>query len=360
MVATPEGGVRMPFVRMTLRQMAQFGLGDPWREEPDGAIERAPRGVPLARCRTPWSPTRRAASYFAALPLVAGGSLRLDGLRPAAREPPGRRPVPRRPGPVRGGRRGRRRRDHGLVRARAAARARRRPGLLRDSRTRSSRSRRSRRSSTGRRGSSGSATREGRRRTASPGWRQSSGASARASSRRRTRSRSARPRCAPGSTVADPRGPPVRDELRGPWLPRPARRRRGPGFPSPTPPAARRPSRGFLTCSTRSAENPRGPDHPMPGNPFIIVAIDGGAASGKSSTSRDAERALQPAPLGHRLLLPRRDGGDAAPRRVPGRHRVGQGRARADLRLGTRIVGRSAEIEISGQAARRRDPQPAR
>jgi 3-phosphoshikimate 1-carboxyvinyltransferase len=80
-VAKPEGGVRMPFVRMTLRQMAQFGLRDSWHEEPDGAIEVRP-----AAYRSPGSyavePDATAASYFAALPVVAGGSLSLDGLRP--------------------------------------------------------------------------------------------------------------------------------------------------------------------------------------------------------------------------------------------------------------------------------------
>jgi len=77
--ATPAGGVRMPFVRMTTRQMAQFGIAD---GEKDGAIEVLP-----ARYRSPGEyavePDATSASYFAALPLVAGGSLRLDELRPA-------------------------------------------------------------------------------------------------------------------------------------------------------------------------------------------------------------------------------------------------------------------------------------
>ena len=148
---------------------------------PDGAVRpratrargrgRGDRAWPRARTARPASyavePDATAASYFAALPLVAGGSLAARRAEAGRRQPPGRRPVPRRPGPVRGGRRGRRRRDHGLVRARRPRRAASRrisPG----SRTRSSRLRRSRRFSTGRRGSSGSATREGRRRTASP------------------------------------------------------------------------------------------------------------------------------------------------------------------------------------------------
>jgi 3-phosphoshikimate 1-carboxyvinyltransferase len=82
-VASPVGGVRMPFVRMTLRQMAQFGLGDSSREGADGSIAVRPSAY-----RSPMAyavePDATAASYFAALPLVAGGSLRLGGLRPEA------------------------------------------------------------------------------------------------------------------------------------------------------------------------------------------------------------------------------------------------------------------------------------
>ena len=82
-VARPEGAVRMPFVRMTLRQMAQFGLGDSLREEPGGAVELRP-----AAYRSPGvyavEPDASSASYFAALTVVAGGSLRIDGLRPEA------------------------------------------------------------------------------------------------------------------------------------------------------------------------------------------------------------------------------------------------------------------------------------
>jgi len=79
-VATPVGGVRRPFVRMTTGQMALFGVAA--REGPDGAIEVAP-----GKYRSPGEyavePDATAASYFAALPLVAGGSLELDGLLPA-------------------------------------------------------------------------------------------------------------------------------------------------------------------------------------------------------------------------------------------------------------------------------------
>jgi len=81
-VATPDGGVRMPFVRMTLRQMAQFGLGDPGSEGADGSIEVRPAAYRSPRTYAV-EPDATAASYFAALPLVAGGSLRLEGLRQA-------------------------------------------------------------------------------------------------------------------------------------------------------------------------------------------------------------------------------------------------------------------------------------
>jgi 3-phosphoshikimate 1-carboxyvinyltransferase len=82
-VLAPEGGVRMAFVRMTLRQMAQFGLGDSVREDADGTIAVAP-GAYSSPAAYAVEPDATAASYFAALPLVAGGTLGLDGLRPAA------------------------------------------------------------------------------------------------------------------------------------------------------------------------------------------------------------------------------------------------------------------------------------
>jgi 3-phosphoshikimate 1-carboxyvinyltransferase len=81
-VATPVGGVREPFVRMTIRQMAQFGVPDLSSEGAEATI-----GVSPAAYSSPGEyavePDATAASYFAALTLVAGGSLRLDGLRPA-------------------------------------------------------------------------------------------------------------------------------------------------------------------------------------------------------------------------------------------------------------------------------------
>jgi 3-phosphoshikimate 1-carboxyvinyltransferase len=80
--ATPTGGLRTPFVRMTTRQMEQFGV----RAEaprPDGTIEIAPGGYHSPGTYAVEADAS-AASYFAALPLVAGGALRLEGLRPAA------------------------------------------------------------------------------------------------------------------------------------------------------------------------------------------------------------------------------------------------------------------------------------
>ncbi len=83
-VATPVGGLRMPFVRMTLLQMAQFGVAGVSGDEAAGSIAVDPAGY-----RSPGDyavePDATAASYFAALALVAGGSLRLDGLARADR-----------------------------------------------------------------------------------------------------------------------------------------------------------------------------------------------------------------------------------------------------------------------------------
>jgi 3-phosphoshikimate 1-carboxyvinyltransferase len=81
-VATPVGGVRKPFVRMTLRQMAQFGVGSPDGVDVGDSI-RVGQGAYRSPGEYPVEPDATAASYFAALPVVAGGSIRLDGLRPA-------------------------------------------------------------------------------------------------------------------------------------------------------------------------------------------------------------------------------------------------------------------------------------
>jgi cytidylate kinase len=86
----------------------------------------------------------------------------------------------------------------------------------------------------------------------------------------------------------------------------------------------------------------------MPGNPFIIVAIDGGAASGKSSTSRA---------LSERFNLLHCDTGsyyravtaEMLRRRASPDDAESVKAALSDLRLGTRIEGRSAQIEISGR-----------
>jgi len=77
----PVGGVRMPFVQMTLRQMGQFGL-------PGAAAGNCSLTVEPGSYRSPGTyavePDASAASYFAALPLAVGGSVTLPGLRPAA------------------------------------------------------------------------------------------------------------------------------------------------------------------------------------------------------------------------------------------------------------------------------------
>jgi cytidylate kinase len=86
----------------------------------------------------------------------------------------------------------------------------------------------------------------------------------------------------------------------------------------------------------------------MSANPFIIVAIDGGAASGKSSTSRM---------LGERFNLLHSDTGSyyravtaEMLRRGASPDNVESVKAAlAELRLGTRIQGGSAEIEVSGR-----------
>ena len=80
------GGVRWPFVAMTLRQMAQFG-------QPTAALAAAPAAefdVPwghafAAPAAYPIEPDATAASYFLALPLATGGAVRVTGL-PAAGE----------------------------------------------------------------------------------------------------------------------------------------------------------------------------------------------------------------------------------------------------------------------------------
>jgi 3-phosphoshikimate 1-carboxyvinyltransferase len=81
-IATPIGGVRRPFVHMTMRQMAQFGVAIPDTADLGDSI-RIRQGAYHSPGEYAVEPDATAASYFAALPLVAGGSIRLDGLKPA-------------------------------------------------------------------------------------------------------------------------------------------------------------------------------------------------------------------------------------------------------------------------------------
>jgi 3-phosphoshikimate 1-carboxyvinyltransferase len=82
-VVRPSQGVRMPFIRMTLRQMGQFGLPASGAEG-NSAIEIQPASYASPSVYAV-EPDATTASYFAALPLVCGGSLRIDGLVPAGR-----------------------------------------------------------------------------------------------------------------------------------------------------------------------------------------------------------------------------------------------------------------------------------
>src|ERR1700690_2849230 len=115
-----------------------------------------------------------------------------------------------------------------------------------------------------------------------------------------------------------------------------------------TRPAAPRRFRSSSTCWRMSAGNPRKPDPAMPAKPFIIVAIDGGAASGKSSTA---------SALSRRFNLLHADTGSyyravtsEMLRRGASPGDMGSVKAAlADLRLGTRITGRLAQIEIAGR-----------
>jgi cytidylate kinase len=87
----------------------------------------------------------------------------------------------------------------------------------------------------------------------------------------------------------------------------------------------------------------------MTGKPFFIVAIDGGAASGKSSSARA---------LGERFDLLHADTGsyyravtaELLRLGVPSAHPDEVRSAMAALRLGTRVSGRNAEIEIGGKS----------
>lgn len=76
-----RGGVRWPFVQMTTRLMQDFGQPAVVRLADDRFRVPAGHGYLQADGVYPIEPDATAASYFLALPLVAGGSLTLPGLR---------------------------------------------------------------------------------------------------------------------------------------------------------------------------------------------------------------------------------------------------------------------------------------
>jgi cytidylate kinase len=88
----------------------------------------------------------------------------------------------------------------------------------------------------------------------------------------------------------------------------------------------------------------------MASSPFIIVAIDGGAASGKSSSSRT---------LSERFHLLHVDTGsfyravtaELLRRGIPAGDLPAVHRALAEITFGTRVTGRSAQMEIGGRVA---------
>jgi len=88
----------------------------------------------------------------------------------------------------------------------------------------------------------------------------------------------------------------------------------------------------------------------MASTPFIIVAIDGGAASGKSSSSRA---------LSERFNLLHVDTGsfyraitaEMLRRRVDARDLAAVNSALGEIQFGTRVDGRSARMEIGGRVA---------
>jgi cytidylate kinase len=88
----------------------------------------------------------------------------------------------------------------------------------------------------------------------------------------------------------------------------------------------------------------------MPSSPFIIVAIDGGAASGKSSSSRTLSERFQLMHVDtgsfYRTLTAEMMRRGVSPTNVPAVKS-----ALADIKLGTRVVERSAQMEIGGQVA---------
>jgi cytidylate kinase len=88
----------------------------------------------------------------------------------------------------------------------------------------------------------------------------------------------------------------------------------------------------------------------MAPSPFIIVAIDGGAASGKSSSSRTLSERFNLLHVDtgsyYRALTGVLQSRGVKPDDLPALRT-----ALASLRLGTRLSGRSAEMEIDGRVA---------
>jgi 3-phosphoshikimate 1-carboxyvinyltransferase len=78
--ATLAGGVRQPFVIMTARQMRQFGIPGADRG-PQPMTFAVPTGKYVSPGTYAVEPDATAASYFLALPLVAGGEVALPNLR---------------------------------------------------------------------------------------------------------------------------------------------------------------------------------------------------------------------------------------------------------------------------------------
>jgi 3-phosphoshikimate 1-carboxyvinyltransferase len=78
---TLVGGVRWPFVRMTTRLMEAFGQPPITQTGPDTFVVQSGAGYALPPADYAIEPDASAASYFLALPLVAGGTLTFPELR---------------------------------------------------------------------------------------------------------------------------------------------------------------------------------------------------------------------------------------------------------------------------------------
>ena len=79
---TLVGGVRWPFVAMTINQMAQFGFAQKLTRTGDTLAIPAGRYAPPATYAI--EPDATASSYFTALPLAAGGTTHIANLLPPA------------------------------------------------------------------------------------------------------------------------------------------------------------------------------------------------------------------------------------------------------------------------------------